>query len=337
MQELLPAGLGRDVLDQLPGSLAEEAPPPPAPAPARLVARARAPPRSGRRAAGGDRRRRLRRADRRGARGGAAPRERPRARALRARRAGAAAPPPTSSSGAPKVARYTSSPTGAGPHERTAAPARMNGRRSSSRTTRSRGCARPSRERGLPPFRADQLAGWVYRRGVEDAERMTNLPAELRARLAARCELRALELESLSRSQDGTHKGVLRAARRRAPRVGADPGGGPHDALRLDPGRLPARVLLLRHRQRSASPATSRRRRSSTRSAACARRCPPGGALTQRGLHGDGRAAAEPAGGARGDAPADRPEGASASRRDGSPSRPRAWCRRSPSCCAPRR
>lgn len=65
--------------------------------------------------------------------------------------------------------------------------------------------------RGLPPFRADQLAGWVYRQGVEDPERMTNLPAELREALHGPFSLRALDLESLEVSEDGTRKGVLRA------------------------------------------------------------------------------------------------------------------------------
>ncbi len=65
--------------------------------------------------------------------------------------------------------------------------------------------------RGLAPFRADQVARWVYGLGVEDPERMTNLPAELRAALRAEWGLCALELESSERSVDGTQKGVLRA------------------------------------------------------------------------------------------------------------------------------
>jgi 23S rRNA (adenine2503-C2)-methyltransferase len=66
--------------------------------------------------------------------------------------------------------------------------------------------------RGLPRFRADQIASWVYGRGVEDPERMSDLPAELRAEIGGGAlRLRALELESLARSADGTCKGVLRA------------------------------------------------------------------------------------------------------------------------------
>jgi 23S rRNA (adenine2503-C2)-methyltransferase len=65
--------------------------------------------------------------------------------------------------------------------------------------------------RGLPAWRADQLADWVYRRGVEEPERMTNLPAELRAALGGELALRSLELVALETALDGTQKGVLRA------------------------------------------------------------------------------------------------------------------------------
>jgi 23S rRNA (adenine2503-C2)-methyltransferase len=66
-------------------------------------------------------------------------------------------------------------------------------------------------QRGLPRFRADQLAGWIYGRGIEDPAAMTDLPAGLRERLGGELALRALELEALERSADGTRKGVLRA------------------------------------------------------------------------------------------------------------------------------
>ena len=65
---------------------------------------------------------------------------------------------------------------------------------------------------GLPRWRADQIAGWVYKRGVEDPARMTDLDASLRGRLAEEWSFRALELESVAESVDGTTKGLLRAA-----------------------------------------------------------------------------------------------------------------------------
>jgi 23S rRNA (adenine2503-C2)-methyltransferase len=62
---------------------------------------------------------------------------------------------------------------------------------------------------GLPAFRADQVAGWLYGRGVEDPHAMTDLPAELREALAERYEARALEVASVERSSDGTVKAAL--------------------------------------------------------------------------------------------------------------------------------
>ena len=65
---------------------------------------------------------------------------------------------------------------------------------------------------GIKPFRAEQVAQWLYVRGVEDPLQMTDLDNALRLRLAESWETRALELIDLQRSVDGTCKGVLRAA-----------------------------------------------------------------------------------------------------------------------------
>jgi 23S rRNA (adenine2503-C2)-methyltransferase len=64
---------------------------------------------------------------------------------------------------------------------------------------------------GLPAWRADQVASWLYGRGVEDPRAMTDLPAELRETLAARFATRALEVASVERSRDGTVKTALAA------------------------------------------------------------------------------------------------------------------------------
>jgi len=64
---------------------------------------------------------------------------------------------------------------------------------------------------GLPGYRADQIAGWLYGKGVEDPHAMTDLDRELREHLAARWRTRALEIEELAHSSDGTVKGALRA------------------------------------------------------------------------------------------------------------------------------
>jgi 23S rRNA (adenine2503-C2)-methyltransferase len=64
---------------------------------------------------------------------------------------------------------------------------------------------------GLAPYRADQIAGWLYQRGVEDPEAMSDLGRDVRARLAEAWETRALEVAEVSRSCDGTVKAALRA------------------------------------------------------------------------------------------------------------------------------
>jgi 23S rRNA (adenine2503-C2)-methyltransferase len=65
---------------------------------------------------------------------------------------------------------------------------------------------------GIAPFRAEQVAAWLYARGVEDPRAMTDLSQELRERLAAEWETRALEVAQVERSRDGTLKAGLVAA-----------------------------------------------------------------------------------------------------------------------------
>jgi len=65
---------------------------------------------------------------------------------------------------------------------------------------------------GLPAYRADQVLGWLYRRGVEDPFCMTNLGVDLRRRLARSYRTRPLELQRVADSRDGTRKAALVAA-----------------------------------------------------------------------------------------------------------------------------
>jgi 23S rRNA (adenine2503-C2)-methyltransferase len=62
---------------------------------------------------------------------------------------------------------------------------------------------------GFRPYRAEQIAGWLYRRGVDDPLAMTDLARDDRERLAAGWATRALEVERLERSADGTVKAAL--------------------------------------------------------------------------------------------------------------------------------
>jgi len=63
---------------------------------------------------------------------------------------------------------------------------------------------------GWRPYRAEQIAHWLYARGVESSDAMTDLSREDRERLDAEWELHALRIERVDRSRDGTIKAVLR-------------------------------------------------------------------------------------------------------------------------------
>jgi 23S rRNA (adenine2503-C2)-methyltransferase len=65
---------------------------------------------------------------------------------------------------------------------------------------------------GYPAYRADQVAGWIYQRGVEDPAEMTDLDQALRGQLSEEWQLRCLEIERVDRSVDGTVKAILLAA-----------------------------------------------------------------------------------------------------------------------------
>ena len=65
-------------------------------------------------------------------------------------------------------------------------------------------------ERGLPPYRADQLFGWVYQKHLRSTERMVNLPAALRDGLPELCSLGLPRVASCLSTRDQlTHKFVL--------------------------------------------------------------------------------------------------------------------------------
>ena len=66
-------------------------------------------------------------------------------------------------------------------------------------------------ELGSKPFRARQLMSWMYKRGVDDIGRMTDLAKDFRAVLAERAEIRLPEIVSCKDSADGTRKWLLRA------------------------------------------------------------------------------------------------------------------------------
>ena len=65
-------------------------------------------------------------------------------------------------------------------------------------------------EMGEKPFRADQVMQWIYRRGLDDFDGMTNVAKDLRERMKLCFEIRHPELVAEQTSKDGTRKWVLR-------------------------------------------------------------------------------------------------------------------------------
>ncbi len=59
---------------------------------------------------------------------------------------------------------------------------------------------------GEKPYRASQLFRWLHQKGAASFDEMSNLPLELRARLAERFELYTLAMAEEQRSSDGTIK-----------------------------------------------------------------------------------------------------------------------------------
>ncbi len=63
---------------------------------------------------------------------------------------------------------------------------------------------------GERPYRAGQIASWIWRRGANSFDAMSDLPAALRQTLGSRFTLASPEVASVRRSSDGTRKLLLR-------------------------------------------------------------------------------------------------------------------------------
>ena len=63
---------------------------------------------------------------------------------------------------------------------------------------------------GEPAYRADQVYDWLWAKGAQSFDDMSNLPKTLRAKLAEEFEFRPQRIESVQRSSDGTLKNAVR-------------------------------------------------------------------------------------------------------------------------------
>jgi 23S rRNA (adenine2503-C2)-methyltransferase len=66
-------------------------------------------------------------------------------------------------------------------------------------------------ELGSKPFRARQLMGWLYKRGCDRFDDMTDLALDFRAALKERARISLPEIITVQRATDGTCKWLLRA------------------------------------------------------------------------------------------------------------------------------
>ena len=57
---------------------------------------------------------------------------------------------------------------------------------------------------GQPKFRSKQIRSWLYEKGVDDYEKMLDLPKDLRARLASETMPGTLSIAAEQQSKDGT-------------------------------------------------------------------------------------------------------------------------------------
>ena len=118
-------------------------------------------------------------------------------------------------------------------------------------------------------MRVQQLWHWLYVRGATRFDEMTSVSKELRAVLDAHFTLARPEVVAEQVSVDGTRKWLLRLPGEHAGERPHEvecvyiPGGRPRHALRLEPGRLHAHLLVLpyRHAAAGAQPHAGRDRR----------------------------------------------------------------------------
>ena len=66
------------------------------------------------------------------------------------------------------------------------------------------------KEMNTPAFRAKQVIQWLYGKGVSTYEEMTNLPKDLRQRLAQELALLPVTVTKKQVSKDGTRKYLVR-------------------------------------------------------------------------------------------------------------------------------
>src|SRR5437762_3015101 len=65
---------------------------------------------------------------------------------------------------------------------------------------------------GAPPYRGRQLASWIYGKGARRFDQMTDLPRDLRDRLARDTSIGRAQVTAAQAARDGTTKLLLQLA-----------------------------------------------------------------------------------------------------------------------------
>lgn len=62
---------------------------------------------------------------------------------------------------------------------------------------------------GEPAYRAKQILSWIYNKGVTTLDQMSNLPKDLRRKLAENCQISQTKINAHTKTKDGTGKFLI--------------------------------------------------------------------------------------------------------------------------------
>lgn len=62
---------------------------------------------------------------------------------------------------------------------------------------------------GEPVYRAKQILSWIYDKGATDFDQMSNLPKDLRKKLAEKCQVFQTKVDAFTQTKDGTEKFLI--------------------------------------------------------------------------------------------------------------------------------
>ncbi len=109
-------------------------------------------------------------------------------------------------------------------------------------------------DRGLEPYRGDQIFQWIHGPGIENFDQMTNLAKKWREKLGEEAFLSRLSAREITTSKDGTRKYLWELEDGERIESVLDSGTGPLHPVHLHPGGLRPAVPFLSHRPDRSAP-----------------------------------------------------------------------------------